>query len=47
MTLDGVVFVAVVIGAPVGWAFIAIGAAMWARELASDVRAALGIGGGR
>lgn len=38
------VFVAVVIGAPVGWALIGVGLAMWARELASDVRDLLGIG---
>lgn len=46
MTLERVVFVAVVVGAPVGWAVLAIGAGMWLRELASDVRGLLGIGGG-
>ncbi|MGE0227797.1 MAG: hypothetical protein AB7I38_11160 [Dehalococcoidia bacterium] len=44
MTLERVVFVAVVVGAPVGWAVLGIGVAMWARELASDVRDLMGIG---
>lgn len=47
MTLDRVIFVAIVIGAPVGWACLGIGAALWLRELAADVRGLLGIGGGR
>lgn len=36
------VVVAVLIGAPVGWLVIGIGAAMWLRELGRDAREAIG-----
>ena len=41
LELSWPVFVLLLVAAPVGMACLAIGAAMWLRELAADVRAAV------